>query len=155
MVKEAVDKDPVKKGWIRGFSWYHVFWDNRQLPTCASLDKYFPDRPVCLIHAEVHGAWVNSAAMKIMGIDENTPDMENGLIIRDEDGNPTGVLLEAAAGLATKYAFDFTPARRKGCHPFVHGRCQEAGHHVDQRCAAVLPRQHGQYLEVYQSDGSD
>lgn len=120
MVKEAVDKDPVKEGWIRGFSWYHVFWDNRQLPTCASLDKYFPDRPVCLIHAEVHGAWVNSAAMKIMGIDKNTPDMENGLIIRDEDGNPTGVLLEAAAGLATKYAFDFTPEEEKAViHSFM------------------------------------
>lgn len=113
MVKEAADKDPNKEGWMRGFSWYHVFWDNRQMPTCASLDKYFPDRPVCLLHAEAHGAWVNSAAMKIIGLDKNTPDVENGEIIRDSEGNPTGVLLEAATGLATKYAFDFTPEEER------------------------------------------
>lgn len=113
MVKEAADKDPNKEGWVRGFSWYHVFWDNRQMPTYASLDKYFPDRPVCLLHAEAHGAWVNSAAMKIMGLTKNTPDIEDGTIIRDEEGNPTGVLLEAATGLATKYAFDFTPEEER------------------------------------------
>lgn len=113
MVKEAADRNPDKKGWVRGFSWYHVFWDNRQMPTCASLDKYFPDRPVCLLHAEAHGAWINSAAMKLIGITKDTPDPKGGKLLRDEHGQPTGVLLEAAAGLATKYAFDFTPEEER------------------------------------------
>lgn len=108
MVKEAADKDPVKTGWIRGFQWYHVFWKNRQMPSCKSLDKYFPDRPVCLINAEAHGVWVNTAAMKIMGVTKDTPDPDGGKILRDEDGNPTGVFLERATGLATKYAFEFS-----------------------------------------------
>lgn len=112
-VKQSADENPNKDGWVRGFSWYHVFWDNKELPTAKSLDKYFPDRPVCLIHAEVHGAWVNTAAMKLIGINKDTPDPKGGVIIRDEDGNPTGVLLEAATGLATKYAFDFTVEEEK------------------------------------------
>lgn len=112
-VKKAAEEDPDKTGWVRGFSWYHVFWDNKELPTAKSLDKYFPDRPVCLIHAEVHGAWLNTVAMKVIGLDKNTPDPKGGMIIRDENGEPTGVLLEAAAGLATKYAFDFTVEEEK------------------------------------------
>lgn len=112
-VKEAADADPNKNGWVRGFSWYHVFWDNRELPTAKSLDKYFPDRPVCLLHAEAHGAWVNTAAMKVIGLTKDTPEPRGGVIVKDEQGNPTGVLLEAAAGLATKYAFDFTHEEEK------------------------------------------
>lgn len=112
-VKTAAEAQGSDEGWVRGFSWYHVFWDNRQLPTAKTLDKYFPERPVCLIHAEAHGAWVNTAAMKIMGITKDTPDPEGGLIVRDENGEPTGVLLEAATGLATKYAFDFTEEEEK------------------------------------------
>ena len=120
MVKKAADKDPDKTGWVRGFSWYHVFWDNRQMPTHASLDKYFPDRPVCLLHAEAHGAWINSAAMKIIGLTADTPDPAGGKIVRDTNGDPTGVLLEAATGLATRYAFDFTEQEEKAIiHAFM------------------------------------
>ena len=113
-VKEAVEAEPFKyTNWIRGFSWYHVFWDVKELPSAKTLDKYFPDKPVCLIHAEAHGAWVNTAALKILGITKDTPDPKGGIIVRDKKGNPTGVLLEAAAGLATAYAFDFDPEEEK------------------------------------------
>lgn len=67
MVKKAADADGNKEGWIIGFSWYHVFWDNKTLPTKASLDKYFPDRPVCLINAEAHGAWVKQQGSRDSG----------------------------------------------------------------------------------------
>lgn len=113
-VKEAVEAEPYKyTNWIRGFSWYHVFWDVKELPHAKTLDKYFPDQPVCLIHAEAHGAWVNTAAMKIIGITKDTPDPKGGIIVRDKKGNPTGVLLEAAAGLATAHAFNFEPEEEK------------------------------------------
>ena len=148
MVKEAADKHPEQTGWMRGFSWYHIFWDNKQMPTHASLDKYFPDRPVCLLHAEVHGAWVNSAAMKIIGLDKNTPDIDGGKIIRDEDGNPTGVLLEAATGLATKYAYDFTAEEEKSLiHAFMDAAKELGITSVND----VQPYYHGNMgdLEVY------
>lgn len=108
MVKEAADKSEDKTGWVRGFSWYHVFWENKTLPTKASLDQYFPDRPVCLINAEAHGAWVNSKALELAGITDDTPDPFGGEIARDENGEATGFLYESASGLVTKLAFEFT-----------------------------------------------
>ncbi|MDO4544962.1 MAG: amidohydrolase [Bacillota bacterium] len=113
MVKEYADTLEDNTGWIRGFSWYHVFWDNKTLPTKESLDKYFPDRPVCLVNAEAHGVWANSKAMEIAGVTRDTPDPFGGEIARDEDGEPTGFFYESASGLITKYAFIFTPEEEK------------------------------------------
>lgn len=154
MVKEAADKDPDKDGWVRGFSWYHVFWDSRQMPTHASLDKYFPDRPVCLLHAEAHGAWVNSAAMKIIGITRDTPDPKGGKLLRDENGDPTGVLLEAAAGLATKYAFDFTPEEER---TIIRSFMREAKKLGITSINDVQPYYHGNMgsIEVYSQMDKD
>jgi hypothetical protein len=105
MVWESVKNDLHKGGWVIGFSWYHVFWDHRELPTKKSLDYYFPEKPVCLINAEAHGAWVNSAGLSIAGITKDMPDPFGGKIERDSQGEPTGFLYESAVGLATKYAF--------------------------------------------------
>ncbi len=113
MVKDFVDKEPEDDGWVIGFSWYHVFWDNRQLPTKESLDKYFPDRPVFLLNAEAHGGWVNSKALEIAGITKDTEAPFGGKIFKDENGDPTGFLNESAAGLVTKYALSFTPEKEK------------------------------------------
>lgn len=113
MVKEAAAQDPDQEGWIVGFSWYHVFWENRTLPTKASLDRYFPDRPVFLVNAEAHGAWVNSKALELAGITKDTPDPFGGEIARDSSGEPTGFLYESATGLVGKYALVFTPEQEK------------------------------------------
>lgn len=113
LVKKATEGDGDKTGWVKGFSWYHVFWDNRAMPTAKSLDVHFPERPVCLINAEAHGAWANTKAMEIAGVTKETPDPFGGQILRDKEGNPTGVFLEAATGLITKHAFRFTPEEEK------------------------------------------
>ena len=113
MVVDAEKSHPSETDCIYGFCWYHVFWDNKVLPTKASLDKYFPDKPVFLLNWEAHGAWVNSKALEICGIDENTPDPFGGRIERDENGIPTGVLHEAATGLVTRIAMDFTPEQER------------------------------------------
>ena len=113
MVKEAADAAPDKDGWVRGFSWYHVFWENKKLPTKESLDLYFPDRPVCLVNAEAHGVWANSRALEIAGVTRDTPDPFGGEIARDENGEPTGFFYESASGLITKHAFVFSPEEEK------------------------------------------
>ena len=100
---------PVEEPWVYGFGWYHVFWDSKKLPSRHSLDKAFPDRPVLLINAEAHGAWVNTKALERAGIDRQTPDPFGGEIERDENGEATGFLYESATGLVGKVAFDFTP----------------------------------------------
>lgn len=103
MLKDYEDAHPTS-GWVYGFNWYHVFWDVKELPRKETLDKYFPDRPVFLINAEAHGAWVNSKALEIAGVTKDTPDPFGGEIQRDENGEPTGFLYEAAIQLVAKDA---------------------------------------------------
>lgn len=103
MLKDYEDAHPTS-GWVYGFNWYHVFWDVKELPRKETLDKYFPDRPVFLINAEAHGAWVNSKALEIAGVTKDTSDPFGGEIQRDENGEPTGFLYEAAIQLVAKDA---------------------------------------------------
>lgn len=117
---KSIPDDP----WVIGLNWYHMGWKSQKLPSKESLDKYFPDRPVFLINTEVHGAWVNSKALEIIGIGDDTPNPPNGEITRDENGEATGYLNEMAMGLAAKEAFKFTINRekeliRKVCHTFA------------------------------------
>lgn len=93
--------------WIIGFGWCRFSWPGFAFPTKASLDALIPDRPVLLLDSECHGAWANSAALKVSGIDSETPDPPYGKIEKDEKGEPTGYLYETALSLAAKYAFDF------------------------------------------------
>lgn len=93
--------------WVIGFGWCRFSWPDHKFPTKESLDRMIPDRPVLLLDSELHGAWVNSAALKIAGITGETPDPPYGKIEKDEKGEPTGYLYETALSLAAKYAFDF------------------------------------------------
>ncbi|MFD1457352.1 amidohydrolase [Scopulibacillus daqui] len=111
MVKKFADTRPNDQ-WIFGFEWYHIYWDNKKLPHRSSLDRLIPDRPVLLLNAECHGAWLNSKALETLGIDKNTPSPPYGEIVKDEHGHPTGFLYETAMKLAEK-AFHSIPKARK------------------------------------------
>lgn len=95
-------------GWIYGFNWYHVFWNDKTLPTKFSLDRYFPDRPVFLVNAEAHGAWVNSKALEICGVTRDTPDPFGGKIEKTEDGEPTGFLYEGAVACVGSFCMNLS-----------------------------------------------
>ena len=112
MVKDHEDKNPTE-GWVFGFNWYHVFWDKKDLPAKETLDQYFPDRPVMLINAEAHGAWVNSKALEIAGITDDTPNPFGGEIQRREDGEAEGFLYESAIALVAQHALDFTEEQER------------------------------------------
>ena len=99
--------------WVIGMNWYHMGWKEKKLPTKESIDKYITDRPVFLFNTEVHGAWVNSKALEVLGIDDNTPDPENGEIVRDSNGKATGFLNEKAMGLGAVKALKFNIKREK------------------------------------------
>ena len=122
MVKESVESScagdsgtdgNTREDWMIGFGWYHIFWDIKVLPSKKSLDQYFPNRPVFLLNAEAHGAWVNSKALEIAGITKDTPNPFGGEIARDEKGEATGFLYESAVGLVSKYALSFTEKKEK------------------------------------------
>ena len=84
-------------GWIVGGGWAMEHFPGGA-PDKADLDRVVPDRPVFLFNRDVHGAWVNSAALARAGIDASTPDPPDGRIERDPvTGAPTGTLHEGAA----------------------------------------------------------
>lgn len=60
-----------------------------------------------MLDSELHGAWVNSRALALCGIDRSTEDPGFGEIAKDAEGNPSGYLYETALCLVGKYAFDF------------------------------------------------
>lgn len=68
-------------------------------PTAEELDRVVPDRPALMIDEGGHTAWANSLALAAAGIDASTPDPVPGAhyFQRDEDGHPTGWLVEGAA----------------------------------------------------------
>lgn len=83
--------------WIRGEGWSYGYPD---MPngafSRAMLDQAAPGRPVMLTSSMAHAAWANSEALKRAGITRDTPNPPNGEIVRDENGEPTGLLKEAA-----------------------------------------------------------
>ena len=85
--------------WIQGRGWNQVKWPSNTYPTAASLDKYFPDTPVFLSRVDGHAGWANSKAMALAGITANTPSPVGGDIIKDENGQPTGVFIDKAMEL--------------------------------------------------------
>src|SRR5699024_8714193 len=75
--------------WIIGTGWDHTAWGQTEFPTRYDIDQVIEDRPVLLLHAEGHYAWVNSKALDIAGITKETDNPEYGTIYKDEAGNPT------------------------------------------------------------------
>lgn len=83
---------------ICGMGWFPANWNDAPLPAKESLDRAFPDKPVYLLCADAHTAWLNSKALKECGITGGTP-VECGEICKDANGEPTGILKEMAGFL--------------------------------------------------------
>src|SRR5262249_44995723 len=86
--------------WILGGGWSMPAFPGGT-PIAADLDAVVPDRPVFLPNRDLHGAWVNSVALRLAGITSATPDPAHGRLERDDRGNPTGMLHEAAMDLVS------------------------------------------------------
>jgi predicted amidohydrolase YtcJ len=82
--------------WIVGGGWALEHFPGGA-PRREDLDAVTGDRPAFLFNRDVHGAWVNSAALALAGIDARTPDPADGRFERDADGRPSGMLHEGAA----------------------------------------------------------
>lgn len=85
--------------WIQGRGWNHTHWETGEFPTAEDLDKVVSDRPVWLSRVDGHAGWANSKAMEMAGITAETKAPKGGKIIRDENGNPTGIFVDAAEKL--------------------------------------------------------
>lgn len=89
--------------WITGRGWNQEVWNPAAFPTKEDLDAIAPDIPVYLRRTCGHAAWVNSKALEIAGIDKTTADPIGGEILRDENGEATGVLTDTAAYLVSQH----------------------------------------------------
>ncbi|MGY6554286.1 MAG: amidohydrolase [Wenzhouxiangella sp.] len=96
----AADAAPGE--WITGRGWHQENWTDESgplfhgVPAHAALSEVSPDNPVFLVHASGHAAFANLLAMRMAGIGAGTPDPDGGEIVRDEAGEPTGFLRQAA-----------------------------------------------------------
>ena len=97
-IRGYVDANPSAR-WILGRGWNQVIWPVQEFPTAAHIDAVVSDRPVWLRRVDGHAGWANSAALKIAGIEGDTPDPVGGKIIRDGNGHATGVLVDRAMTL--------------------------------------------------------
>jgi len=112
-VQERTAKTEPGK-WVTGRGWIETFWTPPQFPTRADLDKIAPDHPVYLTRADGHAAIANSAALKLAGIDQNTPNPFGGEILKDKQtGEPTGILLDNAGDLVEKHIPQPTDTERE------------------------------------------
>ena len=87
--------------WLVGSGWYGDAYPGG-LPTARQLDAIVGERKAVLTSHDAHGVWASSAALRAAGIDRTTPDPPAGRIHRDADGEPTGVLFDAAGELVTR-----------------------------------------------------
>jgi predicted amidohydrolase YtcJ len=85
--------------WIQGRGWDQTAWPGREFPTAAPLDAAIADHPVWLKRVDGHAGLANSAAMRLAGITAATRDPDGGRLIRDAQGNPTGVFIDHAQSL--------------------------------------------------------
>jgi predicted amidohydrolase YtcJ len=100
MVKRAADKMPAGE-WVRGRNWDQTNWGG-EFPNADDISKVVNDRPVYLTRVDGHAGWANRKALELAGVTKDTQDPPGGQIIRDKQGNPTGVLIDRAQGLVTR-----------------------------------------------------
>ncbi|SDE26580.1 amidohydrolase [Kordiimonas lacus] len=99
-IAEAAAKAPAGT-WVLGGNWDHELWGG-ELPDRAWIDEVTGDVPVSVNRLDGHMVLANSKALELAGIDATTPDPEGGVIVRDADGRPTGVLKDAAMFMMDK-----------------------------------------------------
>lgn len=99
--------------WVIGLGWNQALWKGQQFPSARDLDAVVSDRPAALTRIDLHAIWVNSAALRLAGINANTPDPTGGQILRDASGQPTGVLVDSAMALIRSHIPPATDARSR------------------------------------------
>jgi predicted amidohydrolase YtcJ len=121
-VVAAAAREAKPGTWILGAGFHQAKWDQPPSPNVlgfpvhASLSKVSPNNPVWLIHASEHAGFANAEALRLAGIDKNTPDPPGGQILKDAAGQPTGLLNEKAQALMYQaidsYRAKLSPAER-------------------------------------------
>jgi hypothetical protein len=114
LIAERAQKTPENE-WILGGNWDDQQWTPAVLPTKDLIDPLTPKNPVLLDRYDGHMVLANSIALKLAGVTAKTPDPPGGVIVHDAQGNPTGILKDAATSLV----YDVVPPLTK--EQLLHG----------------------------------
>lgn len=100
------EKDNSQYEWVFGFGWHYAHWGDKQPPKNTRLNKAFPCKPVCLVDTDFHAALLNNAALEKLGVLNNSYDIKGSVIVRNQDGSPTGYVQEKIVVEAADLAID-------------------------------------------------
>ena len=103
---EAAVRQAKPGEWITGRGWIETFWSPPVFPTRADLDRIAPNNPVVLTRADGHASVANGMALRIAGLTGSTAAPSGGAINLDADGQPTGMLIDAAQELMARHVPD-------------------------------------------------
>lgn len=119
--------------WIRNGDWDHELWGG-ELPRRDWIDAHTPQNPVWVNRLDGHMALANTVTLRLAGITRDTPDPPGGTIVRDERGEPTGILKDNAQTLILKVEPPPTAAELDGAlsaaSRFVASHGVTSVHHV-------------------------
>ena len=108
VVRGCVEANPQAE-WIRGGAWTSDFFQIFDIDSPRQwLDHLSGDKAIFFEDDSAHNAWVNSKALALAGINKDTPDPKNGVFVRDENGEPNGVVLETAKPLMESFVSEWT-----------------------------------------------
>ncbi len=96
-LKKFAEADP-EAPWLVGYGWQYS-WIPGRLPTREDIDKVVGNRPVYLVAYDGHTGWANTKALQVAGVNKDTAFSGFGAVVRDANGEPTGILKEAAQNL--------------------------------------------------------
>ena len=99
--------------WVIGRGWIDKVWPEKRFPTKQDLDVFSPDNPIVLERADGHAVVVNSLVLKLAKIDSSTQDPQGGFIEKDQNGEPTGLLVDMAMNLISDLIPKLTRANDK------------------------------------------
>jgi predicted amidohydrolase YtcJ len=107
----AYGQQHPEREWIAGSGW-RMEWFPGGTPDRRTLDQVTQGRPAYLFNRDGHGAWANTRALQLAGVDAHTPDPADGRIEREPDGGPQGTLHEGAANLVARLLPELTVEER-------------------------------------------
>lgn len=152
--------------WVVGRGWIEKKWPEARFPTLQELDEISKDKPIALERADGHAIIVNTLALQLAGIDQNTPDPIGGKIDKDMNGRPNGVLIDKASLLVEsiipkRTALEEKNALKEGLYRTARmgwTQLQDAGSPLSDFNLLRELKEEGSFpirIQMYISDGRD
>src|SRR5271165_222987 len=160
-LKQQVSEKAKELGpgeWITGDDWNEYHFSEQRKPLRADLDAAAPNNPVVLTRAGAHSVVGNSKALELADINRATPDPERGLIEKDANGEPNGVIRERNDLFTRLVPRDKPQDVRQSLFENVHEQLQLGITSVIEAGATIQPDLAGSYAEwelLYEKHGAE